>query len=133
MKIRILIILLVGLLSLPPVYGQETEENSQGKPLRLEEVVIEGKEDRLDTIEERREERRESPHAKVIIGREEIEAFGDQRAGDVLKRLPGLFMGGPPGENKDVRLRGLDKEYTQILVDGERVSGGGRSGSLISI
>ncbi len=123
MKVIVLLILLslISPLGMVPVYGQETEEGPNRKRFDLEEVVIEGKEDRFDTIEERRE----SPHAKVIIGRKEIETFGDQRAGDVLKRLPGLFMGGPPGENKDVRLRGLDKEYTQILIDGERVSGGG--------
>jgi len=90
------------------------------EPVKLEEMTVTG-----ESPEDLLAERHEDPIAKMIIGRKEIEAFGDQRAGDVIKRLPGLFMGGPPGENKDVRLRGLDKEYTQILIDGERIPGEG--------
>lgn len=71
------------------------------------------------------QERHDSNISKVIVSREDIVQFRDRRAGDILRRLPGLYMGGPPGENRDVRLRGLDKEYTQILINGERISGGG--------
>lgn len=84
--------------------------------------------EKIELVEQRHQglqQRQESNISKVIITREDIVQFRDRRAGDILRRLPGLFMGGPPGENRDVRLRGLDKEYNQILVNGERISGGG--------
>lgn len=39
-------------------------------------------------------------------------------AGDVLKLMPSVGMGGPPGVPRDVRYRGLDKAYTLVLIDG---------------
>lgn len=41
----------------------------------------------------------------------------------MLRRLPGMTFTGPPGMTKDVRLRGLDKGYTQFLINGEPVAG----------
>ncbi len=84
--------------------------------------------ERVDFTEQRHQglqQRHDSNISKVIVTREDIVQFRDRRAGDILRRMPGLFMGGPPGENRDVRLRGLDKEYNQILINGERISGGG--------
>lgn len=84
--------------------------------------------ERVDFTEKRNQglqQRHESNISKVIVTREDIVQFRDHRVGDILRRMPGLFMGGPPGENRDVRLRGLDKEYNQILINGERISGGG--------
>jgi len=43
------------------------------------------------------EMRREATASKIVIGREEIEKQGDATIGEVLKRLPGVTMGGPPG------------------------------------
>lgn len=76
------------------------------------------------------EERRTTPNAKIVIGKPEIEKYDDLSIGDFLKRLPGVVFGGPPGENKDIRLRGLDKEYTQVLIDGQRVPGAGEKREL---
>lgn len=70
------------------------------------------------------EERRRSTAAKIIVGRDEIERFGDASLGDVLKRLPGVTIGGNPGRGGQIRMRGLGSGYTQILLDGERVQGG---------
>jgi iron complex outermembrane receptor protein len=69
-------------------------------------------------------ERRQSTAAKIVIGREEIERFGDSTLGDVLKRLPGVTMQGRAGRGGAIRLRGLGSGYTQILLDGERVPPG---------
>ncbi|MGS0755827.1 TonB-dependent receptor plug domain-containing protein, partial [Roseateles sp. GG27B] len=68
--------------------------------------------------------RRASTAAKIIIGREEIERFGDSSLGEVLKRLPGVTTGGRPGRGGDIRMRGMGGGYTQILVNGERMSPG---------
>ena len=70
------------------------------------------------------EVRRESTAAKIVIGREEIEKQGDATLGEVLKRLPGVTLGGPPGRGGAIRMRGLGGGYTQILMDGERVPPG---------
>ena len=68
--------------------------------------------------------RRRSTASKIIVGREEIERFGDSTLGDMLKRLPGVTIGGTPGRGGQIRMRGLGNGYTQILLDGERVQGG---------
>jgi outer membrane receptor for ferrienterochelin and colicins len=70
------------------------------------------------------QQRRESTAAKIIIGRDEIERFGDASVGDLLKRLPGVTMQGRPGRGGAIRMRGLGGGYTQILLDGERVAPG---------
>ena len=70
------------------------------------------------------EARRESTAAKIVIGREEIEKQGDATLGEVLKRLPGVTIGGAPGRGGAIRMRGLGGGYTQILLDGERVPPG---------
>ena len=86
--------------------------------------------ERLDPVEIRSrrpdemQERRQSTAAKIVIGREEIDRFGDATLGDVLKRLPGVTLQGPPGRGGAIRLRGLGSGYTQILLDGERVPTG---------
>ena len=68
--------------------------------------------------------RRASTAAKIVIGREEIERYGDSSLGEVLKRLPGVTSGGRPGRGGDIRMRGMGGGYTQILVNGERMAPG---------
>lgn len=70
------------------------------------------------------EQRRQSTAAKIVIGREEIERFGDSNTLEVLKRLPGVTVPGAPGRGGNPRMRGMGGGYTQILVDGERIAPG---------
>ena len=70
------------------------------------------------------EVRRQSTAARIVIGREEIEKQGDATIGEVLRRLPGVTMQGPPGRGGGIRMRGLGSGYTQILLDGQRVPPG---------
>ena len=87
-------------------------------PQRLERVEVTAeRESEVET-------RRQSTAAKIIVGRDEIERFGDSTLGEVLKRLPGVTMGGTPGRGGAIRMRGLGSGYTQILLDGERVPPG---------
>ena len=65
------------------------------------------------------EDRRQSTASKIIVGRDEIERFGDDTMGELLKRLPGVTMPGIPGRGGAPRMRGLGGGYTQILIDGE--------------
>ncbi len=80
----------------------------------LETVKIEARRD--DTTEQRRQ----ASAAKIVVGREEIEQYGDSTLGDVIRRLPGVTQGGRPGRGGELRMRGMGSGYTQILIDGER-------------
>lgn len=40
-------------------------------------------------------------------------------AGDILKAMPSVAMGGSPNHNRDIRFRGMGKGYTQVLIDGQ--------------
>ncbi|MFN2239671.1 MAG: TonB-dependent receptor plug domain-containing protein [Thermoanaerobaculia bacterium] len=71
------------------------------------------------------EERKEVAVDRTIITRREMEELGGQTAADVLRRLPRLFFSGPPATNKDVRMAGLDKEFQNVLINGNRPPGGG--------
>ncbi len=68
--------------------------------------------------------RRQSTAAKIVIGRVEIDRQGDATLGEILKRLPGVTLGGPPGRGGAIRFRGLGAGYTQVLLDGDRVPPG---------
>lgn len=70
------------------------------------------------------EQRRASTAAKIIIGKDDIERFGDSSVSEVLKRLPGVTSGGRPGRGGDVRMRGMGGGYTQLLINGERMPPG---------
>lgn len=70
------------------------------------------------------DERRRATAAKIIIGREEIDKFGDANVGEVLRRLPGVTTPGAPGRGGPPRMRGLGGGYTQLLIDGQRIPPG---------
>ncbi len=70
------------------------------------------------------EQRRQSTAAKIVIGREEIDQFGDATLGEVLRRLPGVTVPGAPGRGGAPRMRGLGGGFTQLLIDGQRVPPG---------
>lgn len=71
-------------------------------------------------------ERKNAELQKIVISEEEVERYGDATVGDVLRRLPGMTFSGPAGVVKDIRIRGLDKGYTQFLINGEPVSDAGK-------
>lgn len=94
-----------------PVYAQD-------EVTKLETVTSYGEQTAL-------QQRHQSPNSIIVVDQAQIERFNDITAGDVLRRLPGVMFGGSAGENKDVRIRGLDKEYSQVLINGRRIPGGG--------
>ena len=70
------------------------------------------------------EERRRATASKIVIGREEIDKFGDATVGEVLRRLPGVTTPGAPGRGGPPRMRGLGNGFTQLLLDGQRLPPG---------
>jgi iron complex outermembrane receptor protein len=98
--------------NLPPA----TESAAQDK---IQQVNVNG------TRADDTETRRLSTAAKMVFGREELDRNGDTSISEVLKRLPGVTLGGPPGRGGGgVRMRGLGNGYTQMLVNGERPAPG---------
>jgi outer membrane receptor for ferrienterochelin and colicins len=63
--------------------------------------------------------RRYDTATKVVVTAEEIKKNGDTTLAEVLKRQPGITIGGVQGRGGDIRMRGLGSGYTQILVNGE--------------
>ena len=59
-----------------------------------------------------------------MVGREEIEQFGDATLGEVLRRLPSVTMQGRPGRGAAPAMRGMAGGYTQFLIDGQRAPPG---------
>lgn len=108
----------------PPQGQQPAKPAGNGKPTTLDEVTVKVK--RLSDTDERRF----STAAKIVYGREELDRYGDTALGDVLKRLPGVTLSGTPGRGGDIRMRGLGKGYTLILLNGEPVPRGFSMDSL---
>ena len=110
---------------------QDSSNAAQGRAKKAEpaksdsiqKVVIDG--GRTDD-----DARRQSTAAKLIFGREELDRNGDTNLGEVLKRLPGVTIGGKPGRGGDIRMRGMGNGYTQILINGERAPRGFSMDSL---
>jgi outer membrane cobalamin receptor len=66
-----------------------------------------------------------NPLPQTVVNRKEFSDRSGLRGGDVLRRLPGVIIQGGPGADKDVWLRGIDKEYTRTQIDGITVPNGG--------
>lgn len=106
-----------GLLSMN-VMAQEISQSVIDDTV-LTQIEVHGEKDDFDA-------RRDSSSTRLVYGREELDRMNELTVGDYLRRLPGVTFTGPPGSPKDVRVRGMDKGYTQILIDGESVPGGGK-------
>ncbi len=98
---------------------ENTADNQRqdGNDSQLQKVEVVGR--NSDT-----EQRRAASASRIVVGKEEIERFGDSSASEVLKRLPGITVGGRPGRGGDIRMRGMGGGYTQILLNGERMPPG---------
>ena len=128
------VLLASAVISVSPIYAQDTTPAAEGltmppepararpttapaAPQKVEQVEITGKNTATD-------ERRNSTAGKIIISREDIEQYGDSNLGDVMRRLPGVTTGGRPGRPGAPRMRGMGGGFTQILIDGQRLTPG---------
>lgn len=101
---------------LPFVVGLSLNATAQSEEIRtLQEVTVTAKKG-TDV-----EERRDSSAQKTIVGRKEIENMGVMTIGEVMSKLPGVEVS--TGASAP-RARGMTRDSVQILVDGERQSGG---------
>jgi len=87
-------------------------------PLPMQKVEVKGAAASYDA-------RRDDTASKTVVSSEEIQKYGDTSVNDVLKRLPGITVGGAAGRSGgEIRMRGLGAGYTQILINGERAPAG---------
>lgn len=58
-----------------------------------------------------------APNAMEVIDREQLQQFNEQSLGDALRRVPSITFDGA-NRAREIRLRGLPGEYTQVLING---------------
>lgn len=86
---------------------------------QLNEIIVEAKAE-TNAIEEQKK----AVPAKIVISAKDLNNFGHHTVGDVLKRLPRIFMQGPPSFNRNIMMGGLDKQFQSVLINGNRPAGG---------
>lgn len=58
--------------------------------------------------------RRDDAVGRIVVGRDDLQRYGETTLSDALKRQPGISIVGT-----EIRMRGLGGGYTQILIDGQ--------------
>ncbi|MYM25845.1 TonB-dependent receptor [Duganella sp. FT135W] len=108
----------VAVLSVFVAAGAAGAEPEQPKQEEIQKVEIKSSAAKYDA-------RRDDTASKTVVSSEEIQKYGDTSVNDVLKRLPGITVGGAAGRSGgEIRMRGLGAGYTQILINGERAPAG---------
>ena len=62
---------------------------------------------------------------------EYFQRFEPLSVGDMMKRVPGVSFQSDIGEYAEPSLRGIGSEYTQILVNGRRITGGTNDNTVV--
>jgi outer membrane receptor for ferrienterochelin and colicins len=105
--------------SLPAVVGELKPEQVQPAAAKNQKEI----QKEIQKVEvkaaKQYDERRHDTASKIVVTQEDIVRYGDASIGDVLKRLPGVTIGGVQGRGGDIRMRGLGAGYTQVLLNGE--------------
>ncbi|AVR96529.1 TonB-dependent receptor plug domain-containing protein [Pseudoduganella armeniaca] len=98
-----------------PAAAETPPVKAKAEPEKIQKVEIKGT---------AYDPRRDDTASKIIVSSEELLRYGDTSVSDVLKRLPGITVGGGGRGGNDIRMRGLGSGYTQILLNGERAPAG---------
>ena len=102
----------MGQSSVPTTAGLAPDE-----PRDLESIIVTGQiglRNRTETV---------AP--ELTYGQEFFQDFEPTSVGDSLKRVPGVSFGSDIGEYDSPALRGLAEGFTQVLVNGRPIPGGG--------
>ncbi|RYD30048.1 MAG: TonB-dependent receptor, partial [Verrucomicrobiaceae bacterium] len=96
--------------------GAATAATAADAQETLAPLIVEG--DRVATAaEEAITAKREAPNAVTVIDSEQLNQFGDQPLGDALRRVPGVTFGGA-NRAREIQLRAIGDQYTQVLING---------------
>ena len=79
---------------------------------RLNEILVEAQAETNAM-----EEQKKAVPAKIVISSRDLNNFGHHTVGDVLKRLPRIFVQGPPSFNRNIMMGGLDKQFQSVLTE----------------
>jgi len=93
--------------------------NAQTIERHLNEIIVEAQ-----AAHSAIEQQKEALPSKIVISAKDMNNFGHHTVGDVLKRLPRIFIQGPPSFNRNIMMGGLDKQYQSVLINGNRPAGG---------
>lgn len=64
---------------------------------------------------------------KITYSVDKLASQAGGTAGDVLKNMPSVAMGGSPNHNRDIRYRGLGNGYTTVLINGRNAGATGNN------
>jgi outer membrane receptor protein involved in Fe transport len=73
----------------------------------------------------------DAPAPILSYDEEYFQRFEPLSVGDMLKRVPGVSFQSDIGEYAEPSLRGIGSEYTQILINGRRVTGGTNDNTVV--
>jgi outer membrane receptor for ferrienterochelin and colicins len=73
----------------------------------------------------------DDPAPILSYDEEYFQRFEPLSVGDMMKRVPGVSFQSDIGEYAEPSLRGIGAEYTQILINGRRVTGGTNDNSVV--
>ena len=109
------------------VFAQSSDEVSpsgagEGSARQLDAVIVRSRR----SIEDRFF----APGSLVVVDRRDIEQIGADTVADVLRQLPGVQVTGGATGSVEIRMRGMERNATQILIDGQRQSTSRRSAQL---
>ena len=76
-------------------------------------------------------ERTELAEPVLTYSEEYFQRFEPLSVGEMLKRVPGVTFADDIGEYAAPSLRGIGSEYTQVLINGRRVSGSGNDNTVL--
>lgn len=108
---------------LPAMLAQVMWAGAQGLP---EDQGSEGRTLDAVNVTARRsiEQRFFAAGSLVVVDRQDIENLGAFSVADVLRNLPGVVVTTSGDGSVEIRMRGMDRNATQLLIDGQRVAGG---------
>ncbi|PHS69340.1 MAG: hypothetical protein COB23_06920 [Methylophaga sp.] len=103
-------------------------ENNKPSTMRLTPIKVVG--NRIGhSAESAILRKRDAPNAITTIEAGQLNQFGDQPLGDALRRLPGVTFG-DANRAREVQLRAIGSQYTQVLVNNRALADGSSSRSV---
>lgn len=106
---------MLALAALGMAHAQQPPE-AGGEGTQLEPVEVTGRRALQDRFF--------APGSMVVLDRRDIEQLGAFSVADVLKQLPGVVVNTAADGSVEIRMRGMERSATQLLVDGQRQASG---------
>lgn len=76
---------------------------------------------RLEGQQSALNQQKSSSTIKNIVAADQIGAFPDQNSAEALQRIPGINVQRDEGDGRDVLVRGLAPQFTNISINGEQI------------